>query len=219
MALLCAVLAGSLAGFLPWNFHPARVFIGTAGVMVVGYALAVLSIMGTAKVAVALLVLGVPIIDTFWIIIRRIANGTSPFEADRGHLHHRLLDLGLTHRGAVLLIYAIAAALGLAGLLLSSSGAGPLYAFLGIVIAGGLGLYLMTRHTPDPLDAASYPDDVDDGETPDDVEADDPDSRDTPDERGRDSVRGPSTAPGERARPSLVGTSPARPGTDILRAP
>ena len=71
MALLCAVLAGALAGFLPWNFHPARVFIGTTGVFAVGYALAVLSILGTAKVAVALLVLGVPIIDTFWIIIRR----------------------------------------------------------------------------------------------------------------------------------------------------
>ncbi len=158
VALLCAVLAGSLAGFLPWNFHPARVFIGTAGVMVVGYALAVLSILGTAKVAVALLVLGVPIIDTFWIIIRRVASGASPFEADRGHLHHRLLDLGLTHRGAVLLIYLIAIALGVSGLLLSSSGAGPLYAFLGIVIAGGLGLYLLTRQTRHSLDAASYPD-------------------------------------------------------------
>jgi len=159
VALLCAVLAGSLAGFLPWNFHPARVFIGTAGVMVIGYVLAVLSVMGTAKVAVALLVLGVPIIDTFWIIIRRLASGASPFEADRGHLHHRLLDLGLTHRGAVLLIYLIAAALGVAGLLLSSSGAGPLYAFLGIVITGGLALYLLTRHTRNSLDASSYPDD------------------------------------------------------------
>jgi UDP-GlcNAc:undecaprenyl-phosphate GlcNAc-1-phosphate transferase len=158
VALLCAVLAGSLAGFLPWNFHPARVFIGTAGVMVVGYVLAVLSILGTAKVAVALLVLGVPIIDTFWIIIRRVASGASPFEADRGHLHHRLLDLGLTHRGAVLLIYAIAAVLGISGLLLSSSGAGPLYAFLGIVIAGGFALYLLTRHTRNSLDASSYPD-------------------------------------------------------------
>lgn len=165
VALLCAVLAGSLAGFLPWNFHPARVFIGTAGVMVVGYVLAVLSILGTAKVAVALLVLGVPIIDTFWIIIRRLATGASPFEADRGHLHHRLLDLGLTHRGAVLLIYAIAAALGISGLLLSSSGAGPLYAFLGIVIGGGLALYLLTRHTRDSLDAASYPDEPEDAGT------------------------------------------------------
>src|SRR5262249_38994837 len=134
------------------------IFIGTGGVMVVGYALAVLSILGTAKVAVALLILGVPIIDTFWIIIRRIASGTSPFEPDRGHLHHRLLDLGVSHRGVVLLIYGISAVLGLAGLLLSSSGAGPLYAFLGVVLAGGLVLYLLTRHTRDALDPGSYPD-------------------------------------------------------------
>jgi UDP-GlcNAc:undecaprenyl-phosphate GlcNAc-1-phosphate transferase len=132
------VLAGSLAGFLPWNFHRARIFIGTGGVMAVGYALAVLSILGTAKVAVALLILGVPIIDTFWIIIRRIATGSSPFEPDRGHLHHRLLDLGLSHRGAVLLIYAMSAVLGVAGIALSSSGAGPLYAFVGVVLAGGV---------------------------------------------------------------------------------
>ena len=74
IAVLCFVLAGSLLGFLRWNFHPASIFIGTSGVMFVGYTLAVLSILGTAKVAVALLVLGVPIIDTFWIIVRRIAN-------------------------------------------------------------------------------------------------------------------------------------------------
>jgi UDP-GlcNAc:undecaprenyl-phosphate GlcNAc-1-phosphate transferase len=161
VGLLCMVLAGSLAGFLPWNFHPARIFIGTGGVMAVGYALAVLSILGTAKVAVALLILGVPIIDTFWIIIRRIATGSSPFEPDRGHLHHRLLDLGLSHRGAVLLIYAMSAVLGVAGIALSSSGAGPLYAFVGVVLAGGVVLYLVTRHTNDSLDASSYPDDPD----------------------------------------------------------
>jgi UDP-GlcNAc:undecaprenyl-phosphate GlcNAc-1-phosphate transferase len=159
VGLLCMVLAGALAGFLPWNFHPARIFIGTGGVMAVGYALAVLSILGTAKVAVALLILGVPIIDTFWIIIRRLATGSSPFEPDRGHLHHRLLDLGLSHRGAVLLIYTMSIALGFAGILLSSSGAGPLYAFLGVVIAGGVVLYLVTRHTNSSLDASSYPDD------------------------------------------------------------
>jgi UDP-GlcNAc:undecaprenyl-phosphate GlcNAc-1-phosphate transferase len=161
VGLLCMVLAGSLAGFLPWNFHPARIFIGTGGVMAVGYALAVLSILGTAKVAVALLILGVPIIDTFWIIIRRLASGSSPFEPDRGHLHHRLLDLGLSHRGAVLLIYAMSIVLGLGGLVLSSSGAGPLYAFLGVVIAGGVVLYLVTRHPSSSLDASSYPDDPD----------------------------------------------------------
>jgi UDP-GlcNAc:undecaprenyl-phosphate GlcNAc-1-phosphate transferase len=215
VALLCAVLAGSLAGFLPWNFHPARVFIGTAGVMVVGYVLAVLSILGSAKVAVALLVLGVPIIDTFWIIIRRLASGASPFEADRGHLHHRLLDLGLTHRGAVLLIYAICVCLGISGLLLSSSGAGPLYAFLGIVIAGGFALYLLTRHTRDPLDAASYPEPAGRDDRPSEpaitVEA--PCGEQPPSE-----MAGLETPVGA-ARPAMVGNPPGRPGADILRAP
>ena len=143
VALLCALLAGSLLGFLPYNFHPARVFIGTAGVFAVGYALAVLSVLGTAKVAVALLVLGVPIIDTFWIIIRRISSKRSPFSADRGHFHHRLLDLGLTHRQAVLMIYAICLVLAALSLLLS--GRGQISAFLVIVLAFGLVLYLMTR--------------------------------------------------------------------------
>ena len=73
VAVLCFALAGALLGFLRWNFHPASIFAGTSGVMFVGYTLALLSILGTAKVAVALLVLGVPIIDTFWIIVRRVA--------------------------------------------------------------------------------------------------------------------------------------------------
>ena len=97
IAVLCFVLAGPLLGFLRWNFHPATIFIGTSGVMFVGYTLAVLAVLGTAKVAVAVLVLGVPIIDTFWIIVRRLATGSSPFTPDRGHIHHRLLDLGLSH--------------------------------------------------------------------------------------------------------------------------
>jgi UDP-GlcNAc:undecaprenyl-phosphate GlcNAc-1-phosphate transferase len=154
VALLCAVLIGSLAGFLPWNFHPARIFVGTSGVYVIGFALAVLSILGTAKVAVALLVLGVPIIDTFWIIVRRLAARRSPFTPDRGHLHHRLLDLGLSHRNAVLLIYGICGALAVLSLVLS--GAGQLYAFLGILLGGGVVLAFLTRRSQEALHAHSY---------------------------------------------------------------
>jgi UDP-GlcNAc:undecaprenyl-phosphate GlcNAc-1-phosphate transferase len=156
VAVMCALLAGSLLGFLPYNFHPARVFIGTAGVLAVGYALALLSVLGTAKVAVALLVLGVPIIDTFWIIIRRVSARRSPFSPDRGHFHHRLLDLGLSHRQAVLLIYAICAVL--AVLSLALSGRGQISAFIVIVLGGGLALYLLTRRASDVLDRDSYED-------------------------------------------------------------
>ena len=157
VATLCALLAGSLLGFLPYNFHPARVFIGTAGVFAVGYALAILSVLGTAKVAIALLVLGVPVIDAFWIIIRRVSQGRAPFHADRGHFHHRLLDLGLTHRQAVLTIYALCVVL--AVLALALSGQGQISAFLVIVLAFGVTLFVMTRRSERALERESYPDD------------------------------------------------------------
>jgi UDP-GlcNAc:undecaprenyl-phosphate GlcNAc-1-phosphate transferase len=144
VAVLCFVLAGALLGFLRWNFHPAVIFQGTSGVMFLGYTLAVLSILGTAKVAVALLVLGVPIIDSFWVIVRRLSNGRSPFSPDRGHIHHRLLDVGLSHRGTVLLIYALCAVLGLTSLLVSP--AQSLYAFLGVGLAFGLVVFVLARN-------------------------------------------------------------------------
>lgn len=143
VALFCVALAGALLGFLRWNFHPASIFIGTSGVMFVGYTLALLSILGSAKVAVALLVLGVPIIDTFYIIVRRLSAGRSPFSADRGHIHHRLLDLGLSHTQTVFLIYAICAGLGALSLLLS--GTGQLYAFLGVFVLFGLVILVINR--------------------------------------------------------------------------
>ena len=154
VAVMCGLMAGALLGFLRYNFHPARVFIGTSGVFAVGYALAVLSVLGTAKLAVALLVLGVPIIDTFWIIIRRTLSGRSPFSADRGHFHHRLLDLGLSHRQAVLLIYAICIVLAALSLILP--GSSQITAFLVIVLGGGIVLYLLTRRAREALDRSSY---------------------------------------------------------------
>jgi UDP-GlcNAc:undecaprenyl-phosphate/decaprenyl-phosphate GlcNAc-1-phosphate transferase len=143
VAVLCFALAGALLGFLRWNFQPASIFIGTSGVMFVGYTLAILSILGTAKVAVALLVLGVPIIDAFWIIVRRLVQGRSPFSPDRGHLHHRLLDVGLSHRQTVMLIYAVCIVLGLLSLFLS--GANQFLAFVGVFVLIGLLLFLLAR--------------------------------------------------------------------------
>jgi UDP-GlcNAc:undecaprenyl-phosphate GlcNAc-1-phosphate transferase len=157
IAILCFTLAGALLGFLRWNFNPASIFAGTSGVQFVGYTLAVLAILGTAKVAVALLVLGVPIIDTFWIIVRRVSERRSPFSPDRTHIHHRLLDLGLSHRQTVLVIYGICLALAVLSLLLS--GVTQLYAFLGIFVAFGLVLFLPTRgdfDRPDELEAEAY---------------------------------------------------------------
>jgi len=157
IAVLCFALAGALLGFLRWNFNPASIFTGTSGVQFVGYTLAVLAILGTAKVAVALLVLGVPIIDTFWIIVRRLSEGRSPFSPDRTHIHHRLLDLGLSHRQTVLVIYGICMVLAVLSMLLS--GVTQLYAFLGVFVAFGLILFLPTRgdfDRPDELEAEAY---------------------------------------------------------------
>ena len=101
--------------------------------------------------------LGVPIIDTFWIIVGRVSRGGSPFAPDRSHIHHRLLDLGLSHRDTVLVIYGICAALGVLAMLLS--GLTQLYAFLGVFIVSGLILFGPTRgafQRPDELEAASY---------------------------------------------------------------
>lgn len=157
IAVLCFALAGALLGFLRWNFHPAKIFSGTTGVQFVGYTLAVLSILGSAKVAVALLVLGVPIIDTFWIIVGRLSQRRSPFTPDRSHIHHRLLDLGLSHRNTVLLIYAICIALGILALVVQE--VGQAYAFISLFILAGLILFGPTRGAfdrPDDLEADAY---------------------------------------------------------------
>ena len=157
IAVLCFALAGALAGFLRWNFHPARIFAGTTGVQFVGYTLAVLAVLGSAKVAVALLVLGVPIIDTFWIIVGRVSRRRSVFAPDRSHIHHRLLDLGLSHRDTVLVIYAICAALGILALLVQE--VTQAYAFIVVFIISGLILFGPTRgafRRPEELEAESY---------------------------------------------------------------
>src|SRR6266542_319388 len=150
-------LAGAIAGFLVFNFHPAKVFLGTTGVAFVGTMLAVLSIFGTAKVAAALLVLGVPIIDTFYVIVRRVVTGQAPFAPDRGHFHHRLLDVGLSHRQAVLLIYALT--LGLGTLAFVSSGRAQIYSFVALALVLGITVLALAQRSTkaEELDPALYP--------------------------------------------------------------
>jgi UDP-GlcNAc:undecaprenyl-phosphate GlcNAc-1-phosphate transferase len=150
-------LAGAIAGFLVFNFHPAKVFLGTTGVAFLGTMLAVLSIFGTAKVAAALLVLGVPIIDTFYVIVRRLVSGQAPFAPDRGHFHHKLLDVGLSHRQAVLLIYAIT--LGLGALAFVSSGRAQIYSFVGLLIVFGVAVLALSQRSAkaEELDPNLYP--------------------------------------------------------------
>lgn len=117
-AILTAILSGSILGFLPYNFNPASIFMGETGAALLGFLLAAISIEGAIKSATAfaitvpVLALGLPIYDTLFAMIRRKVNGKPIMEGDRGHLHHRLLDLGLTQRQAVIIMYLISAILG-----------------------------------------------------------------------------------------------------------
>ena len=122
---LCLVLLGSTLGFLIYNFYPAKIFMGDTGSMFLGYSIAVFSVLGIYKsvtlfsLIVPITLLGVPIFDTIVAIFRRIRNGTPISAPDRGHLHHRLLDLGLSQRKTVLIIYAFGFIFGVGAILLS----------------------------------------------------------------------------------------------------
>lgn len=119
-AFLAITLAGSILGFLPKNFHPAKIFMGDSGSMFLGFMLGVLAIISGGKVATAFLVLGFPIIDGLWVAIRRIKNGTSPFKADNTHLHHLMLKAGIGYRQTVLTLYFITATFGIISLFLGT---------------------------------------------------------------------------------------------------
>ena len=112
VALLAIILAGSALGFLPFNFFPAKIFLGDSGAYFLGLTLALLAIYSGGKLATIGLVLGFTIIDAMWAAVRRIRRGVSPFTSDREHLHHLLLQAGLTQRRAVLVLYLIAAVFG-----------------------------------------------------------------------------------------------------------
>lgn len=121
-ATLAIIFCGALAGFLIYSFYPAKIFLGEGGSTFLGFMLGVLSIILGAKIATALLVMGIPILDVAWVIVRRLWYGASPFRGDRQHLHFRLLDIGLSQRQAVLLLYAISALFGFTAVFLQSFG-------------------------------------------------------------------------------------------------
>lgn len=123
--IVAAAIAGAALGFLPYNFHPANIFMGDTGSMLLGFVLGALAVQGTLKsattiaLAVPLLALGLPILDTSLAIIRRCVHGRSIFQADKGHLHHRLLALGLSQRQAVLILYFVSGCFGLSAVALA----------------------------------------------------------------------------------------------------
>jgi UDP-GlcNAc:undecaprenyl-phosphate GlcNAc-1-phosphate transferase len=128
VAIVMAALVGACVGFMPYNMNPAKMFMGDTGATFLGYILATISIQGLFKFyaiisfAVPFLILGLPIFDTAFAFIRRIAHGQSPMQADRGHVHHRLIDMGLSQKQAVATLYVISAILGLSAVVLTTSG-------------------------------------------------------------------------------------------------
>lgn len=142
--VLITALAGALVGFLPFNFSPAKTFIGDTGSNFMGFALAIISILGVAKTYTALvliapiIILGMPIFDTIFAIFRRIIKGKSlkaVFKPDKGHLHHKLMAKGYTQKQAVLIMYGITAILGMFAVILLESGIWKALSFALLVIA------------------------------------------------------------------------------------
>ena len=142
--ILACVTAGAYFGFLPWNFYPQKIMPAFSGSNIAGYMLAVLSILSTTKVGTLMVVLGIPLIDSGYTVIRRLANGKSPFWGDRGHLHHKLLDSGLSKRQVTILYWTLSGILGIAALFLNSKQ--KLYTIVFIIFfVGGLLLWLTKR--------------------------------------------------------------------------
>jgi len=163
VALLMAALAGACIGFLPYNLNPAKIFMGDTGSTFLGFILASVSIQGLFKFhmiisfAVPFLMLGLPIFDTCFAILRRVSKGQSPMTPDRGHIHHRLIDMGFSQKQSVAIAYMLTGMLGLAAVLLTSSGElKALILIAAIFIVSAIGFRLIFSKN-DPAEDASSP--------------------------------------------------------------
>ena len=169
IAITMAALAGACIGFMPYNLNPAKIFMGDTGSTFLGYMLATVSIMGLFKFyavisfAVPFLILGLPIFDTANAIIRRVAAGRSPMSPDRGHVHHKLIDMGFNQKQAVAILYAISATLGLTAVVLTSSGEVKaivlLLAVLAAILVGACIIYGAEHWGKHPHEAEGEADD------------------------------------------------------------
>ncbi|MFH1171315.1 MAG: MraY family glycosyltransferase [bacterium] len=157
-ALIALVGAASFLGFLLFNFHPASIFLGEGGALWAGFLLGTLAILSGGKIATALLILGIPMLDVVWVVIRRIVEGRNPLKyADRKHLHFRLLDVGLSHRQAVCALYVCSAVFGSATLF--TQGKAKVLALLGVgivMIILAIALVLRSRRGIDTRSEPPY---------------------------------------------------------------
>ncbi|MCI8914489.1 MAG: undecaprenyl/decaprenyl-phosphate alpha-N-acetylglucosaminyl 1-phosphate transferase [Lawsonibacter sp.] len=162
VAILMAALSGACIGFLPYNLNPARIFMGDTGSTFLGFILAVVSIQGLFKFyaiisfAVPFLMLGLPIFDTCFAILRRVSHGQSPMKPDRGHIHHRLIDMGFSQKQAVAVLYIISAILGLSAVVLTTIGVVRAMLFLmALCVAGSVAGKLYLDHNNGENSSAS----------------------------------------------------------------
>lgn len=153
IAIILAATVGACFGFMPFNLNPAKIFMGDAGALLLGYILSTVSVMGLLKFyaiisfAVPILALALPIFDTVFAIIRRIIKGQNPMSPDRGHIHHRLIDMGLSQKQSVAILYAISAVLGMAAVLITTSGEMKAMLFLlAFFVAVFMGIAIIKSH-------------------------------------------------------------------------
>ncbi len=151
-AVILATLLGACLGFLPYNFNPAKIFMGDTGATFLGFMLACMAVSGLFKLyavisfVVPILVLGVPLFDICFACIRRLCHHVSPMHADRSHIHHRLIDSGFNQRQSVLILYVVASLMGILAVQVATSGAGKaLMVLITVVVIGCIGLAILTR--------------------------------------------------------------------------
>ena len=168
VAVMMAALVGACIGFLPYNFNPAKIFMGDTGSTFLGFVMATVSVNGMFKqyaiisFVVPFLMLGLPIFDECFAIIRRLSRGQSPMAPDRGHVHHRLIDMGFSQKQAVGVLYVISAILGLSAVVLTATNAVKAMVFLlamaaAVVIAWRVFLGGPGHEKPEEADEAAQP--------------------------------------------------------------
>lgn len=152
VAVMMAALAGACIGFLPYNFNPAKIFMGDTGATFLGFIMATVSVEGMFKMyglisfVAPFLILGLPIFDVCFAVIRRVSHGQSPMHPDRGHVHHRLIDMGFSQKQAVGVLYVISAILGLSAVVLTATNAVRAMVFLlamGVTVAVAWRVFLV----------------------------------------------------------------------------
>ena len=153
VAVMLAALTGACIGFMPYNLNPAKIFMGDTGALLLGFVLSTVSIIGLFKFyaiisfAVPFLALGLPIFDTAFAFCRRLFTGKNPMAPDRGHFHHRLIDMGLSQKQAVAILYSVSAILGLAAVVITTSGEiKAIILVIAFALAIAIGAFVMKSH-------------------------------------------------------------------------